>query len=125
SAFDPGSGPRREAMRIFRHPGWSLVMVGFLGLTANGQEAAQVQKNSAPATANAVAATVNGQPILEAALQRGLKRLPAAKPAAARTEILEYLIDNVLIDQQLLQLRIEVAAKDVDARMEQIKGEIR
>src|SRR5438128_1936358 len=125
SAFDPGSGARREAMRIFRHPGWSMVMVGFLGLTAHGQEGAQVQNNSAPAAANAVAATANGQPILEAALQRGLKRLPPEKQAEARTEILEYLIDNVLIDQQLQQLRIEVAAKDVDARMEQIKGEIK
>ena len=112
-------------MRIFRHPGWSMVMVGFLGLTAHGQEGAQVQNNSAPAAANAVAATANGQPILEAALQRGLKRLPPEKQAEARTEILEYLIDNVLIDQQLQQLRIEVAAKDVDARMEQIKGEIK
>src|SRR5437879_2603117 len=61
SAFDPGSGARREAMRIFRHPGWSMVMVGFLGLTAHGQEGAQVQNNSAPAAANAVAATANGQ----------------------------------------------------------------
>ena len=112
-------------MRIFRHPGWSMVMVGFLGLTAHGQEGAQVQNNSAPAAANAVAATANGQPILEAALQRGLKRLPPEKQAEARTEILEYLIDNVLIDQQLQQLRIDVAAKDVDARMEQIKGEIK
>src|SRR5438132_2201191 len=85
SAFDPGSGARREAMRIFRHPGWSMVMVGFLGLTAHGQEGAQVQNNSAPAAANAVAATANGQPILEAALQRRLKRLPPEKQAGART----------------------------------------
>ncbi|TMQ32408.1 MAG: hypothetical protein E6K70_18730 [Planctomycetota bacterium] len=116
---------RRYQASLAQALGWSMVMVGFLGLTAHGQEGAQVQNNSAPAAANAVAATVNGQPILEAALQRGLKRLPPEKQAEARTEILEYLIDNVLIDQQLQQLRIEVAAKDVDARMEQIKGEIK
>src|SRR5262249_28117771 len=109
------------------HPGWSMIMVGFLSLTASGQDATQVAKQGpthAP-MANAVAATVNGQAIMEQSLQRGLKRLPAEKQAAARTAILDYLINNALIDQYLLQLRIEVAAKDVDVRVASLKQEIR
>src|SRR5262249_34602179 len=76
-------------MRIFRHPGGSMIMVGFLSRTASGQDATQVAKQGpthAP-MANAVAATVNGQAIMEQSLQRGLKRLPAEKQAAARTAI--------------------------------------
>src|SRR5215471_7176429 len=83
---------------------------------------------AAPATAapapNAVAATVNGQPILEAAVQRGLKRVPPARHAEARPEIVNYLIENALLDQYLLQLRIAIDTKEVDKKIEQMKAEI-
>jgi parvulin-like peptidyl-prolyl isomerase len=74
---------------------------------------------SAPATA--VAATVNGQPIPEIALARSLRGVPAAKQAEARKEILDYFIDNVLLDQYLQQVRVEVAAQDVDARFRELR----
>jgi parvulin-like peptidyl-prolyl isomerase len=88
-----------------------------------GKAAATPAKPTVMATGNA--ATVNGQPITELAVQRGLKRVPPAQQPEARGEIIDYLVDNVLLDQYLQQLRIDVAAKDVDARIEEIRGEIK
>ena len=78
----------------------------------------------APATTG-VAAVVNGQPIPEAAIQRGLKRVDASKRAAARPELLDYLVDNLLIDQYLKQLPIKVEAADVDKRLVEMKEELK
>lgn len=71
------------------------------------------------------AALVNNQAIPEVAVQRGLKRVPPAKHAQARTEILNFLIDNLLIEQYLVQMQIAVEKKDVDARIEQVRAEIK
>src|SRR5262249_15767598 len=38
---------------------------------------------------------------------------------------LNYLIENALIDQYLLQLRIAVDTKEIDAKIEQMKAEIK
>jgi peptidyl-prolyl cis-trans isomerase C len=73
----------------------------------------------------AVAATVNGQPISELTVQRGLRRVAAEKRAEARKEIITYLADNILLDQYLQQLRIEVPSKDIEARVDQIRAEIK
>jgi parvulin-like peptidyl-prolyl isomerase len=77
-----------------------------------------------PAMAQQAAATVNGQPIPEVAVQRGCKSVPKEHQAQARAEILEFLIDNQLIEQYLLQQGIKVDAKDVDARIDKIKAEL-
>jgi parvulin-like peptidyl-prolyl isomerase len=71
------------------------------------------------------AATVNGQPVAEVAVQRGLKRVPPAEHAKARLEILNYLIDNVLIDQYLTAQKIAVDPRDVEARVTEIKNEVK
>jgi peptidyl-prolyl cis-trans isomerase C len=71
-----------------------------------------------------VAATVNGQPIMELALYRVLKRVPADKLAQARPEVLDFLVDNILIDQHLTQLKITVDPKDVEAKIKQSREEI-
>ena len=62
----------------------------------------------APPAAAAVAATVNGQDIPEMAVYRGLLREDPKNCAAARKEIVNYLVDNLLVDQYLRQLKIEV-----------------
>jgi peptidyl-prolyl cis-trans isomerase C len=72
-----------------------------------------------------VAATVNGQPIYEHAVRRGLKRVPESEHARARPEILNYLIDNLLIDQFLVKQNVRVEAQEVNARMEEIRKEIK
>jgi peptidyl-prolyl cis-trans isomerase C len=90
-----------------------------------GQEASN-KTPSAPMTppaATAVAATVNGQSILEMAVFRALCRNPPKDMELARKEVINYLVDNVLVDQYLNQLKIAVDSKDVDQKIEQIKEE--
>jgi peptidyl-prolyl cis-trans isomerase C len=79
----------------------------------------------APALAQQPAATVNGQSVTEVAVQRGLKRVPPAEHAKARPEILNYLIDNLLIDQYLAGQKVAVDAKEVEGRVGEIKAEVK
>lgn len=72
----------------------------------------------------AVAVTVNGQPIPEKALQRALQRVPPAKQAEAKASLLEFLIENALVDQYLTQLKVGVEKADVDKRIAQLREEI-
>jgi peptidyl-prolyl cis-trans isomerase C len=72
-----------------------------------------------------VAATVNGQAISAVAVYRALKRVPPDKQAQARTEILKFLIDNSLIDQYLIQQKVPVDPKVVEAKMNQVKEELK
>jgi peptidyl-prolyl cis-trans isomerase C len=78
-----------------------------------------------PAQLAAPAAVVNGQVIPEAAVQRGLKRVPPSEHARARPEILDYLIDNMLIDQYLVQKKVAVDPKAVAARMGEVQAEVK
>ena len=71
-----------------------------------------------------VAATVNGQPITELSVQRGLKRIDPAQHAEARLEILSVLTDNILVDQYLQQLNIKAEAAEVEARFKQARADI-
>lgn len=77
------------------------------------------------ATANAVAATVNGQSIPEVAVQRALKRVPPAEHAKYRPDILDFLIDNMLVDQYLVGQKIAIDPKDVQARVAEIQAEVK
>src|SRR5579883_3122554 len=72
-----------------------------------------------------VAAHVNGQPLTEVAVNRGLERVPPDKRAAVRPELVGYLIDNMLLDQYLMQLNVAIAAKDVDAKVEELKADLK
>ncbi len=76
-----------------------------------------------PPPADAVAAVVNGQPIMEMAVYRGLLRVPMLDRDNVRPEVVHYLIDNVVVDQYLTQLKIDVPAKEVDTNLERIKAE--
>jgi peptidyl-prolyl cis-trans isomerase C len=73
----------------------------------------------------AIVATVNGQPIYEAAVQRGLEQVPPAKREQARPEIVNYLVENALLDAYLQQLQIAVAPKEADKMMDKAKAEIK
>ncbi len=82
---------------------------------------------TAPAAAavqpDAVAATVNGQPITELMVQRGLEQIDPKKRAEAREELLNFLIDNLLVEQYLVQLGITVDKAEVDKRIEDMRKE--
>jgi parvulin-like peptidyl-prolyl isomerase len=78
------------------------------------------------AAAPAVAARVNGQPIPESAVQRPLERVPEEKREAARKEVLDFLIGNVLIDQFVQQLpQCAVDAKEMDAKEDEVRAELK
>lgn len=103
-----------------------------LGITCGLIVTAQVAMAQQPApptptatAANAVAATVNGQPIGEVAIQRGLKRVPPEEQSKARADIVNYLIDNLLIDQYLERQKITYETKDVETRMTELKNEVK
>jgi parvulin-like peptidyl-prolyl isomerase len=109
------------AMATARLAGWVLLVVGASAGAAVGQQAVP-GSTSAP---GGIAATVNGQPITEKAVERGLRRLPADRQTQARNEILNFLIDTALVDQYLDQARIEIDPKDAETRLQEVKDEIK
>ncbi|MBI3408612.1 MAG: peptidylprolyl isomerase [Planctomycetes bacterium] len=76
-----------------------------------------------PPAPTAVAATVNGQVIPELAVYRGIIRANPKQRDEAAKEILNYLIDNVVVDQYLTQLKIQVEAKEIEQRIDEVKNE--
>jgi peptidyl-prolyl cis-trans isomerase C len=109
----------------------ALLGAWLCALASAQQPAAPVPAAPPPAQAaplpapTGVAATVNGQPITETAVQRGLKRVDPARHAEARPEIINFLVDNALIDQYLLQLNQPVDPKEVATRLDRIKADIK
>jgi parvulin-like peptidyl-prolyl isomerase len=80
-------------------------------------------KEPPPPARDAVAARVNGQVISELSVYRGLLRVPPARRAEARKDVLSFLVDNAIVDQYLLQLKIAVAPKELDDHVDRIKKE--
>ncbi len=72
-----------------------------------------------------VAATVNSQQIPEVAVWRALRQFPLEEHAIARKEILNHLIENMLIDQYLVALKIEITPAEVDKLLEELKAELK
>jgi parvulin-like peptidyl-prolyl isomerase len=72
-----------------------------------------------------VAATVNGQPIPEAMVQRSLERILPDRRAEARPELLNFLIDTMVIDQYLRQLNVTVEKKEVDKKLDDMRAELK
>ena len=70
------------------------------------------------------AALVNGQAITESEVQRSLERIPPERRAAARPELINHLIDNMLVDQYLIQQKIVADIAEVDKRHALMKAEI-
>jgi len=70
------------------------------------------------------AAVVNGQAIPQKSVDRAIKGVKPEDLEKARKEILDFLIDNLLIDQYLLQQKITVDDKETESRMVEIKKEI-
>src|SRR5262245_49206523 len=72
-----------------------------------------------------VAATVGDATIPEAAVQRSLKRFPADKIVDARVEVLNFLIENALVDQYLSRKSVTVDPAEIDAKLKQATDEIK
>ena len=80
-----------------------------------------------PPALDTVIAKVNGQPIIEKAVQRCFRSKGVApnREADARPSFVEFLIGNALVDQYLAQLKVEPDKKDVDARVADTYAEIK
>jgi len=76
------------------------------------------------APAKRVAATVNGRPITEAAVERALKPVAPENRAKARPEVINFLVENALVDHYLELLKVAVDQKEVDAQVELFKKQI-
>lgn len=105
-------------------PWWAMLAVAVSCLPSSAQPPkAPAPAPAAPATG--VAATVNGQPINEVAVQRGLQQFPPERRAQQRPELLNYLIDNLLIEQYLQQLQVKVDPAEVEKRMNRMREEVK
>jgi len=72
-----------------------------------------------------VAANVNGQPIYEVAVERALMSIPEDERTKARQEVVQYLVDNAVIDQYLAALKVAVEPMDVDQHLATFKEEVK
>ncbi len=106
--------------RPFRLAGLVLILIAGL---AWSQVPAPTPQVDPPPTRDKIAALVNGQAISELAVYRGLMRVSPAKREEARKEILNFLIENAIIDQYLLQLKIQVETKVIEEHINKIKQE--
>ncbi len=105
-----------------RTPCLALMAMVLFSLSAAAQVPAPTPLPAPQATA---AATVNGQPIGETILSRGMERVPAARRNEIRTERLNYLIDNVLVEQYLVALKVEVDPADVQKKLDEMKANLK
>jgi peptidyl-prolyl cis-trans isomerase C len=80
---------------------------------------------STPAAQATIAAIVDGEAIPETAVQRALQPVPLARQAEARPEVLNFLIDNAVIDHYLVKIPIVVDKKEVDAKVNLVQEEIK
>lgn len=78
-----------------------------------------------PPDRSVVAATVNGRKIPEIAVYRAMVRVPPKYWKETRPEILNFLIENNLIDQYLELIKVPVDKKEVEEKLQQIKDELK
>jgi len=112
-------------MRKQLYPWLAAALAGLLSTAVAGGQTAGPAAPTSTTRQSAVAAVVNGETIPEVAVQRALKGMPPEKHAEARSEILNILIDNALIERYLVGLPVTVDMKAVDAKMTQIRDEIK
>jgi peptidyl-prolyl cis-trans isomerase C len=80
---------------------------------------------SQPPAPTVIAATVNGTPIRELDVFIGAGGQTVGRYKELRTEVLNFLIENALVDQYLDQMKVTMDAKEVDVHVEKIKAELK
>jgi peptidyl-prolyl cis-trans isomerase C len=110
----------------------ALLGLALTGLTAAAQttqappaKATAAPAKPAPALPGQVAVTVNGEDILEVAVARALEKIPEARRAEHRPNLLNFLIDNLLIDQSLRAAGYKADPAEVDKRVADMKAELK
>jgi peptidyl-prolyl cis-trans isomerase C len=95
----------------------------FAGILAAQPTAIPQPKVEPPPARDLIAARVNGQAVYELAVYRGLMRVPPQRREEARKDVLNFLVDNMIVDQYLLQLKIQVNVKEIEEHIEKVKKE--
>ena len=67
------------------------------------------------------AATVNGKPITNRDLARALKPIEKEHHAKAKPDILNFLVENALVDQYLEAIKVAIDEKDVGTQLDAFK----
>jgi len=105
---------------------WTAPILVLLCLSASAQPQAPSPVPSVAPAAPGVAARVNNQPILESAVQRALDRVPPDKRAEARIQIVNFLVENLLIDQYVQRLpQYAVEKKEIGAKEDEVRAELK
>jgi peptidyl-prolyl cis-trans isomerase C len=77
-----------------------------------------------PVAPKKLAAAVNGRPITEAAVERALRPVAPENRAKARPEVINFLVENLLVDHYLELLKVAVEPKEVDGQVESFKKQL-
>lgn len=101
-----------------------------LGSLTMAQETPKEPKKEPIAAPNenertAVAVKVNGHPIYEVAVERALQAVPSDERAKARAEVVQFLVENAMIDQYLTALKVAVEPADVEKQLTTFKDEVK
>jgi peptidyl-prolyl cis-trans isomerase C len=107
----------------FRHALIGCALLMFAGLVIAQPAPIPTPKPETPPNRDVVAARVNDQPILELAVFRGLMRVRPNERDEKRKDVLNFLIDNSVIDHYLVQLKIPVDPKDIEEHIQKVKEE--
>ena len=79
-------------------------------------KAAPAKPPAPPPKPTGVAATVNGQPVSEAAVQRFLRSRPSDEREQLRPEVIDHLVELALLDQYLIASKVVVDPKEIDTK---------
>lgn len=112
---------------MFCNKTWTVITLGIVGCLPCSLVAQQPPETVPPpviqASTNGIAATVNGEVIHEAAVQRELKFAAPQDVAKLRPAILNNLIDLALIDQYLRASKVEAAPAEIESRFKKMQEE--
>lgn len=109
---------------MFRQAAWfSAFLIVSCGSIVIAQPAPMPDPMANPMPS--VAATVNGYPIHETAVDRALQSVPMDERVKARDEVIQYLINNAIVDQYLLALKVTVDTKEIDQQLNTFKEELK
>jgi peptidyl-prolyl cis-trans isomerase C len=103
----------------------SMFAVLLAGSVATAQTTPPPSPTSVPAQKPAAAAIVNGEAVPERAVERALQAVPADERAKARTEVIQFLVDNMIIDQYLAALKVTIDPKEVNEHLAQFQADVK
>jgi peptidyl-prolyl cis-trans isomerase C len=72
-----------------------------------------------PPARDLIAARVNGKPVPEIAVYRMLVQ----NPSESRKEAVDFLVEQAIVDQYLLAMKVNVDAQEVETKLKQMKDE--